>query len=85
MYTNPKVTNVRHYFSKAQMFGSDLYDDDHRRMAIGLMPGFELVDVAGDPIKVVGIVNKTGSMEQLEEMSSKRHLFARFFFLHPRP
>lgn len=76
------MTDVRCYFTKAQMFSNDIYDEDHRRMASELMPGFELIEIVGGPIRVVGIVNKTGCIEQLDEMSSKRHLFARFFFLH---
>lgn len=81
LYTSPKVTDVRRYFNKAQIFTTDNYDDDHRRIASEFMPGFNLTDIVGGPIKVVGIVNKTGCVEQLEDMTARRNTFARYFFL----
>ena len=81
-FTSAKVTDVRLYFNKAQMFNTAQYDDQHRRLASLYMPGFNLTEIAGGPIKVVGVVNKTACVEDLEAMASRRDEFARYFFLH---
>jgi len=82
IYTTPKVTDVRRYLYKAQIFDVDGYDHDHGSVARGFTPGFNLVEIAGGPVKVVCIVNRTGSVEQLKEMEGKRDNIARYFFLH---
>lgn len=68
IYTTPKVTDVRHYFNKTQIFNTSY---DHRRMASEFMPGFNLTEIVGGSIKVVGIVSRTGSIEELEDMTAR--------------
>lgn len=82
LYTTPKVTDVRQFFNKAQIFNTVEYDDDHRRLASQFTPGFNLTEIVGGPIKVVGIVNRTGSVGELEDMAAKTEKFSRYFFLH---
>lgn len=83
VYTSPKVTDQCSYFNKSQTFNTSLYDPDHMRMS-EFTPGFNFVDIVGGPLRVVGIVNKSGSLEQLEEFTEKRSRdkISRYFFIH---
>ena len=80
IYTKPKVTDVSHYFGKAGLFESSIYDPEHREMA-GFMPGFNLIEIAGAPLKVVGVVNKEGSLEQLESVRASPDQICKHFLL----
>lgn len=81
VYTTPKVIDVKRYFYKAEIFDGNGYDDEHRRLWRDFMPGFDLLDIVGGPVKVVGVVNRTGSMEDIEDMATKRDK-SHYFFLH---
>ena len=43
IYTTPKVTDVKHYLYKVQVFDGNGYDDEHRRPWGDFMPGFDLL------------------------------------------
>ena len=81
MYTKPKVTDVGCYFYKAQMFDSNSYDDDHRQRSSLLFPGFNLIEIVGSSIKVVAVVNRTGSLIEIDGMLENRDSLSRYFFL----
>ena len=72
---------MRHYFTKADIFNSDIYED-HRQLAASFLPGFNLMEIGGGPIKVIAVVNKTGSVVELEDMAARRERISRYFFLH---
>ena len=82
IFTTPKVTDMRHYFTKADIFNSDIYDEDHRQLAASFLPGFNLMEIGGGPIKVIAVVNKTGSVVELEDMAARRERISQYFFLH---
>ena len=79
VYTSPKVTDHTVYLYKAQMFETGMYDADHQRMA-KFIPGFNFTDISGGALRVLGIVNKSGSLQELEEIAEKKEKFANYFF-----
>ena len=76
VFTTPIVTDHYVYVSKAQFIDLDVYDGSHLRHA-KFMPGFELLDIAGAKLKVVGILNKDADLNDL--LSEREALATKFF------
>ena len=74
-----KVFDQRSYLYKAQVFGLDQYDDEHKKHAT-LNPGFKFLAMPGADLVVVGVLSKDAPLSQLDDVKKNLAVVARDFF-----
>ncbi len=73
------MTNQHTYLYKTNIFGPDSYDNDHRKYAT-FQPGFKLLEMPGASLNVVAILNRSGSLDNMEDLMKQPFSVATTFY-----
>ena len=76
IFTKPAVTDQRMYLYKTNFLNDNIYDQNHRKHA-KFIPGFDLLEISGAHLKVVGILDKDADVHDLQD---KQVALAKFYF-----
>lgn len=72
------VVDLKSYIYKADIFRKD-YEEAHSLFA-DYFPSFNLIELAGAPLKVVGVLNRNADIAQVEDFRRNPDLFRKHFF-----
>ena len=73
------MTDKNGFLYKSRIFSTDIYDGEHRKHA-AFRPGFKLLQLAGGDLLVIGILNKVGRLNDMDDIRKKPATVATTFF-----